>query len=256
MRTAGVHPWGERVALRNSFLFRAFSFFRGSISYCFHRRLPRGMKYLIDRLNGKINLPPIRLKKRTIGSRKERIQKRRHLARAGKRTGTMRLFSKIERDIGVCAVLMCPHCQTVSRFTLRQVRAAVILFGVPLFDVDRCYQLFCSSCKFRKDLDPRELFPAMRTKRLYLRLEAGVIDPSQYLRALDALKFPSLCELRENARIWICPSCGEKVPPNFHECWKCGTPRPGVQSIAPTDDSNVPQLPRAVTRPTNPWEGP
>jgi hypothetical protein len=149
----------------------------------------------------------------------------------------MGLFNKKERDIGVCAILICPHCQTVSRFTLRQVSAAFVLYGLRLFDVDRCYQLFCGLCKYRKALDSRELLPAMRAKRLYVRLEAGEITPVQYLEALDALKFPSLRALRTEAKTWTCPNCTEKVPEGFDRCWKCNAQRPELQSTIPTEKS-------------------
>ena len=158
-------------------------------------------------------------------------------------------LKKMERDMGVCASVVCPHCQSVSRFLLRTVSGAVVVFGIPLFDADRCYQLVCSACKFRKDLETRELSAAAAAKDLYLKFEAHEINPEQYVKALDGLDFPSLRALREEAATWTCSSCGERVPGNFDGCWKCSSPRPGSQGSAPPGEFRLPPLPRAVTRP-------
>lgn len=164
-------------------------------------------------------------------------------------------LGRVDRDLGECVATVCPHCQTVSRLRLRQLKAVVVLFGIPLLDLDRAYQLFCSKCAFRKDLNIRELLPAMRAKRLFARLEAGEIASPQYLDALKALRFPSLHELLENAKSWRCAKCGEGVPANFNNCWQCGSGRPGSQSFLPISAFEPPSLPRPLTRPTNPWEG-
>ena len=89
----------------------------------------------------------------------------------------MSIFRKKERDLGVCAAVMCPHCQSLSQFMLREVSAALAFYSVRLFEVDRCYQLVCGSCKFRKDMERKELSAAVEAMRLFTELESGVVTP-------------------------------------------------------------------------------
>jgi hypothetical protein len=166
-------------------------------------------------------------------------------------------LKKQERDLGVCAVVLCPHCQKSGAFHLWQIAANLRFFGVPLVDMDRTYQIICSHCKFRRDLKDVELLAAMRAKRLYSKLESQEIDPQKYLDGLGALDFPTLCQLREDAMTWACTNCREKVPPNFINCWNCNSPRPGSEKSRPTESFDPSILPRDVTRNSpNPWEGP
>jgi hypothetical protein len=40
---------------------------------------------------------------------------------------------------------------------------------------------------------------------------------------------------------WVCPTCGEKLDPQFSECWNCETPRPDQSPPAtPADDPTLP----------------
>jgi hypothetical protein len=168
----------------------------------------------------------------------------------------MGYLSSRERDLGVCAALICPHCQALTRFLLREVSAALSFYGLRLLTVDRCYQLFCSSCKFRKDLNSRELLPARRAIRLFARLESGEITAAQYLQELGGLEFPTLYTLREEAKAWTCSRCMETVPEELGSCWKCNSMRPELEAMAPTEEFHAPELPRVISRPSNPWEGP
>jgi hypothetical protein len=167
----------------------------------------------------------------------------------------MGFLKKNERDVGVCATLICPHCQAFSPFMLREVSALLNFYGWPLWDVNRCYQLFCNSCRFRKDIDHSELRPAGLAIQLFGKLESGEITPAQYLQELGELEFPSLHALREEARVWMCPRCMEKVPEKLGACWKCNSVRPEIDSTTATDAFESPELPTAVTRPMHPWEG-
>jgi hypothetical protein len=167
----------------------------------------------------------------------------------------MRYLTKNERDLGVCAALICPHCQSLSRFMLREVSAALAFFGLPVFAVDRCYQLFCGSCGFRKDVDHGELGSAMAAMRLFAQLDGGEISPAEYLEELGRLEFPALHELREEAMVWTCPRCTEKVPEKLGACWQCHSVRQDTEGTIATDEFRPPELPSAITRPSNPWEG-
>jgi hypothetical protein len=31
--------------------------------------------------------------------------------------------------------------------------------------------------------------------------------------------------------LWGCPGCGEQIEPQFTECWRCGTERPGGKTV-------------------------
>src|ERR1051325_3232482 len=84
-------------------------------------------------------------------------------------------IGKTEQDMGICAMVMCPHCQTVSRFSLRHISAAVKVLEQPLFEFGGSYQLLCNSCKFRKDLDDAELSAAKEAERLYEQFEVSSI---------------------------------------------------------------------------------
>ena len=163
-------------------------------------------------------------------------------------------IGKLEQDMGVCLTVTCPHCQRLSQFKLRKRSAAFYVFEHALVDLDRSYELFCSACTFRKDLDDGELSAANAAAHLHKQLEARELDPSQYSESLDALDFPALLALREEAATWSCPVCKEKVPATLNGCWKCNSPRPGLQNSRPSEDGSLPPLPSAVTRPSNPWE--
>ena len=165
----------------------------------------------------------------------------------------MSIFRKKERDLGVCAAVMCPHCQSLSQFMLCEVSAALAFYSVRLFEVDRCYQLVCGSCKFRKDMECKELQAAIEAMQLFSKLECGAVTPGGYLQALDVIEFPSLHALREEAKALMCPQCGERVPAQLGGCWKCNSVRPGFETASPTE-SEVPKLPAAITRSSNPWE--
>src|SRR5687767_2258134 len=168
----------------------------------------------------------------------------------------MGVLSKNERDVGICAALICPHCQRLTKLMLREVSAGVGFLSWHLFEVDRGYQLFCVLCGFRRHIDNHELIPARTAIGLFARLENGEITPAQYLHELEGLDFPTLHALRDEAMVWTCPHCMEKVPEELSQCWKCNSPRSELQNAAPTEKFQSPELPRDITRPSNPWEGP
>src|ERR1044071_2847755 len=62
-------------------------------------------------------------------------------------------IGKHEQDMDVCLITLCPHCQRVSPFKLREVGAAVLVFEQPVIGFGGDYRLICDSCKFQKDLD-------------------------------------------------------------------------------------------------------
>jgi uncharacterized protein YlaI len=163
-------------------------------------------------------------------------------------------IKKLEQDIGVCLTTMCPHCQRVSQFKLRQRSAALFLYGYALIDFGGSYDLFCSLCAFRKDLDDSEFPTAKTAKRLHDQLTMRELDSAHYSEALDALDFPTYRALRDEAVTWLCPVCKEKVPATLNGCWKCSSPRPGLQNARLSEEDSLPRLPSAVTRPSNPWE--
>jgi hypothetical protein len=131
--------------------------------------------------------------------------------------------------------VMCPHCQTESRFRLRRMIAALHVLGHTLIELDSTYQIACSSCNFRKELNEAELSSAEEAKCLYQQLEAHEIDAARYSEALDALDFPTLRTLCVEAATWSCPECNEKVPATINACWNCGSSRPGLQKPSSPD---------------------
>ena len=145
-------------------------------------------------------------------------------------------ITKVEHDMGVRMTVMCPHCQTLSLFRLRRMSAALHVLGLTLMEFGSSYQIICSSCNFRKDLDDAELSSAESAKRFNLQLEAHEIDPATYSAALDALVFPTLRALHDEATTWLCPVCKEKVPATLNGCWKCNSPRPGLQKASSPED--------------------
>ena len=155
--------------------------------------------------------------------------------------------------MGVCLTVICPHCQRVSRFKLRQRSAALKVFGHALMDLDKSYELFCSFCAFRKDLDTGELPAAKAAERLQKQLDARELDPAHYLEALEALDFPTFRAFRDEAATWSCPVCKEKVPTTLNGCWKCSSPRPGLRNVH-SSEGGLPPPPSAVTKPSNPSE--
>jgi len=156
--------------------------------------------------------------------------------------------------MGVCVATTCPHCQQLSQFRLRQRSAALHIFGHAVADFGGTYELMCNLCKFRKDLADIESTVAQVARRLYQQLEAKELSPAEYKEALDALDFPALRALREEAATWFCPICKEKVPFTMNSCWKCSSPRPGLLNSDSPAQGDLPRLPNAVTRPSNPWE--
>jgi hypothetical protein len=109
-------------------------------------------------------------------------------------------------------------------------------------------------CKFRKDLGDGEFSAAQAAVRLYSQLAAHKLGPEEYAAALDGLDFPTLRTLREEAAMWPCPVCKEKVPGTLNACWKCNSPRPGLLKSDSPGSDELSRLPYAVTRPSNPWE--
>lgn len=161
---------------------------------------------------------------------------------------------KSEQDLGVCLKALCPHCQEESEFRLRMRSAALQLFGHAVADFGGSYELLCNVCKFRKDLEDAELSAAHAAVRLYTQLAARAISLEEYATALDALDFPTIRALRDEAATWSCPVCKERVPTTLNGCWKCSSPRPGSLKSDSPGREDLPHLPNAVTRPSNPWE--
>jgi hypothetical protein len=85
-------------------------------------------------------------------------------------------IGKHEQDMGVCLITLCPHCQRVSPFKLREVGAAVLVFEQPVIGFGGDYRLICDSCKFQKDLDPGEFSAAKTAAQLYKQLETHEIE--------------------------------------------------------------------------------
>src|SRR5258706_14501886 len=127
-------------------------------------------------------------------------------------------IGKREEDMGVCLTTTCPHCQRVSQFKLRQRSAALLLFEQALFNFGGSYELLCSLCTFRKDLDDCELPAAKAATRLHKQLEVRELDAAHYSEALHALDFPAFRALRDEAGMWSCPVCKEKVPATLSGC--------------------------------------
>jgi hypothetical protein len=163
-------------------------------------------------------------------------------------------LGKSEQDLGVCLKAPCPHCQRAGEFKLRQRSAVLTCFGYPILDFGRVYELMCSSCKFCKELADDELPVAEAAIRLYQQLGAGELNPDEYAQALEALNFPARKALGDEAAAWRCSVCKEQVPATLNACWKCSTPRPGLYKATTPETGNLPRLPDAVTRPSNPWE--
>jgi hypothetical protein len=161
---------------------------------------------------------------------------------------------KHTEDMGVCLTALCPHCQRVSQFKLRRKGAALLLFGLELYTLDESYELSCCSCQFSKSIADDELSAARAAERLHQQLKAGQLPPAEYLKALDALDFPALQALRNEAATWPCPVCGEKVPATLSGCWKCSSPRPGMQKTPSSEEAGLPPLPTGLTQPRHPWE--
>lgn len=161
---------------------------------------------------------------------------------------------KSEQDMGVCVATICPHCQRRSQFHLRQRSAALYLFGQAVAHFGGTHEFMCSLCKFRKEIPNGELSAAQAAQRLFVQLEARELNSAQYAEALEALDFPSLHALRDEAATWSCPVCKEKVPATLNGCWKCNSPRPGLLGSDSPKQDELPRLPNAVTRPSNPWE--
>jgi hypothetical protein len=163
-------------------------------------------------------------------------------------------LGKSEQDLGVCLQILCPHCQKESDFRLRLRSAALQLFGHAVADFGGSYELMCGSCKFRKDLGDAELSAAQAAVRLHTQFVAHELTSEEYATALDALDFPTIRTLKDEAAMWSCPVCKERAPATLTACWKCNSPRPGmVKSDSPGSDDSA-RLPYAVTRPSNPWE--
>src|SRR3954463_10953699 len=64
---------------------------------------------------------------------------------------------KLDRDMGVCLMAMCPHCYQATQFRLRERSAALHVFGFALLHFGQAYELLCSSCGFRKEIVDHEL---------------------------------------------------------------------------------------------------
>jgi hypothetical protein len=163
-------------------------------------------------------------------------------------------LGKSERNLGVCLKVLCPHCQKESEFRLRSRSVVLRLFGHAVTKFDESYELRCSLCKFQKDLGDGEFLSAQVAKRLYAQLRAHKLSLEEYATELDALDFPTLRILRDEAAMWLCPVCKEKVPGTLNACWKCSSPRPGMLKGDSPGGAELPRLPYAVTRPSNPWE--
>jgi hypothetical protein len=54
-------------------------------------------------------------------------------------------------------------------------------------------------------------------------------DVDRALRAIAGFKADAV-PARPVADPWTCPNCGERIEPQFTECWKCGASKPPVPS--------------------------
>jgi len=59
-------------------------------------------------------------------------------------------------------------------------------------------------------------------------VELWIVDESRLPEASEILKqaFDNRGTDEESLGGWRCESCGEKLPPSFDVCWKCGEDRP------------------------------
>jgi hypothetical protein len=166
----------------------------------------------------------------------------------------MGLFQKTETDVGVCASLKCPFCQRQSDFTLQKVGTAIAYGGVSLLEVDKVYRLYCPLCKYGEDIEASELPLARRAIALHLNWASRTITDEDYQKSIGGLDFQTLDKLKQASKVWCCSKCGEKVPLNFSECWKCKSSRPSADDPETVGPMGAPKLPYAITRPTHPWE--
>jgi hypothetical protein len=166
----------------------------------------------------------------------------------------MGLLEKNEIDLGVCAKLKCPFCMKEGPFALRKIGTSITYHGLSLFEIDKIYQLACTSCKYRKDIEPQEISCAKNAVILFSKKENGEISESEYSRQIVELGFTSLNVLREASKVWVCPNCKEEVPANFSECWKCKAIRPMAQLDEVSEQLGAPKLPYGITRSVHPWE--
>jgi hypothetical protein len=166
----------------------------------------------------------------------------------------MGLLQKNEIDLGVCAKLKCPFCMKEGPFVLRKVGTFIKYHGLSLLEIDKIYQLACTLCKYRKDIEPQEISSAKKSVILLSKKENGEISESDYSLQIAHLEFPSLHALREASKAWTCPDCGEDVPANFSECWKCKAVRPMAQLEEISEQIGAPKLPYGITRSVHPWE--
>jgi len=58
--------------------------------------------------------------------------------------------------------------------------------------------------------------------------EVWILDQAQTPAAMDLVSRYSKGEsiFPKETLPWECPECGEEHEPQFHACWKCGTPQP------------------------------
>jgi hypothetical protein len=54
-----------------------------------------------------------------------------------------------------------------------------------------------------------------------------IFDDSQLFKAKMVItKFLNGANPDAQGAPWSCPGCGERLEPQFTDCWKCGSPRP------------------------------
>jgi hypothetical protein len=154
------------------------------------------------------------------------------------------------RSLGFCALVNCPMCMEPRRLLLLHVRDGLMDDG---FHVVRC-----EACGCLHDVPRPETEAALAAVELYSMLDRGAISSFDYGSRFAALGFSTVLKLDREGEYWRCPSCVEKVPGNFVECWNCQAVRPGFDgSLEVPHNAEPPELPRTsiVNNPDKPWEG-
>ena len=159
----------------------------------------------------------------------------------------------IERNFGTCLAGICPHCEQLAEFKLRELGAGLAVFGVPISRVSLTYDLVCSLCGHQQDFKEMQLAKAEQAKEIYRKLKAGELSAEDYLKQMEELNFPAFRALQKAAAKWACAVCGEDVPASINACWNCDSPRPGLPT-ADVSETAEPKLPEGIARSVHPWE--
>jgi hypothetical protein len=158
-------------------------------------------------------------------------------------------LASLSRDLGVCGSINCPLCMELRRFHLLHVHDGMTKEGF--------HVVMCESCRCTRDVPEAEIEAALAAVELFHSSQQGEIDSFSYRIDIPLLRFHTLRAMHLEGASWQCPSCGEKSPANFAECWKCQAVRLGHESAcAAAVDSEAPNIPNTslVNNPERVWE--